>query len=146
MTPPTQQDKPIDLEALRLAAEAATPGPWHSAESYADNGAFSGIDICSDDGTLLLGEDAGPGERDALFMALANPAAILALLSLIDAQQKQIAELTGAELSYELLQNDEWQAGTSGAGALQDIKHYAAQYSQDGPVQIFEVRRTEVKP
>jgi hypothetical protein len=72
----------LDLDKLEALARAATPGPWRASDAYADNGAFSGIDINADDGTVLLSEDSGPGQRDAQFIAAANPAAVLDLIAL----------------------------------------------------------------
>jgi hypothetical protein len=45
------------------------------------------------------------------------------------------------EISYEVVQDYEGIAWASGKNALQQIMHYAAQYVQDGPVEIVEVRR-----
>ena len=44
---------------------------------------------------------------------------------------------------YEVWQDDIMVASASGhrPDAIREILHYAAQYQQDGPVQIFEVRR-----
>lgn len=49
-----------------------------------------------------------------------------------------------AEVSYELVQDDMVVAGTSGEGALAEIRHYAAQYLQDGPVEIYKVTREKI--
>lgn len=45
---------------------------------------------------------------------------------------------------FELWQGDEMVARASGPrdDALREVMHYAAQYAQDGPVQVFEVTRT----
>lgn len=48
------------------------------------------------------------------------------------------------EKEYELIQNDELAAATSGVNALNEIKHYAWQYGQDGPVEVFEVTRRKI--
>lgn len=45
---------------------------------------------------------------------------------------------------YELHQDDMMVAGTSGKNAWREILHYAAQYEQDGPVEIYEVVRRKV--
>lgn len=45
---------------------------------------------------------------------------------------------------YELVQDDEIVAGTSGANAFNEIQNYAAQYGQDGPVEIYEVTRHKI--
>lgn len=52
----------------------------------------------------------------------------------------------GEEADFELWQDDMMVAGTSGlrADAEREIWHYAAVYGQDGPVEVFEVRRVPV--
>lgn len=46
---------------------------------------------------------------------------------------------------YELIQNDELVAGTSGKDAFNEILRYAAQYVQDGPVELYKVVRTKIE-
>jgi len=43
---------------------------------------------------------------------------------------------------FEVWQDDMCVAGTMGSNALNEIKHYAAQYEQDGPIEVYEVTRT----
>ena len=45
------------------------------------------------------------------------------------------------EKEYELIQDDCMVAGTSGPDALNEIKRYAAQYAQDGAIEVYEVTR-----
>ena len=49
---------------------------------------------------------------------------------------------------FEVWQGDEMVASASGPRdeALREAMHYAAQYQQDGPVRVFEVTRTLVRP
>ena len=49
---------------------------------------------------------------------------------------------------FEVWQGDEMVASASGPRdqALREAMHYAAQYEQDGPVRVFEVTRTLVRP
>lgn len=49
---------------------------------------------------------------------------------------------SAADISYELIQDDELVASTSGGGAWEEIQRYAAQYEQDGPVEIIKCVRT----
>jgi hypothetical protein len=51
----------------------------------------------------------------------------------------------GEEISYEIIQNDTTVAATTGDRAFEEIKHYAAQYSQDGPLEMFKVIRQPVQ-
>lgn len=45
---------------------------------------------------------------------------------------------------YELWQGDMLVASASGPNARQEIRHYAAQYAQDGPVDVYEVTRVKL--
>lgn len=45
------------------------------------------------------------------------------------------------DISYEVIQDDQ---PVAGATTLQETLNYAAQYLQDGPVEIVEVRRTVI--
>jgi len=49
---------------------------------------------------------------------------------------------------FEVWQGDMMVASASGPrdDALREAMHYAAQYQQDGPVRVFEVTRTLVRP
>lgn len=49
-----------------------------------------------------------------------------------------------AVASYEIIQDDMQVAATSGKDAYKEILYYAAQYGQDGPLEIFEVRRVRI--
>ena len=81
-TTPTASPELPDLDRLEALARAATPGDWLMHDTYACNGELSGYRIVAEDGYELIGEDAGPGAKDAEFIAAANPAAVLALIAL----------------------------------------------------------------
>lgn len=78
----------INYQALRMAAENATPGEWCSDDYYgviADAGLNANYYIAS---------CSGPDNRaNKRFIAAANPATVLALLDEREAQRKRIAEL-----------------------------------------------------
>jgi len=98
MTTPTAAPLSAEqLDKLEALARDATPGPWHANSAYADNGEFSGIDICATDGSMLLSEDSGPGTKDSQFIAAANPAAILALIAQARAAGQAKPECTGCD-------------------------------------------------
>jgi hypothetical protein len=63
------------------------------------------------------------------------------LIAYIDGRTAGAAD---AESEYELHQDDMMVAGTSGKRAYEEILHYAAQYVQDGPVEIYKVVRTKL--
>lgn len=50
------------------------------------------------------------------------------------------------EVEYELWQDDMCVAGAMGdpVRTLNEIRHYAAQYEQDGPIKLYEVMRREI--
>lgn len=91
LTLPTQQPTQQEMDDLRRAAEALPQSPWS-----ADGDAVYGED---GDGVCVCYHNIGHMPRSvsaqarARFIGQAGPATILTLLSLIDAQNKRIAEL-----------------------------------------------------
>lgn len=49
--------------------------------------------------------------------------------------------MSNEDKEFELIQNDELVASASGFGAWNEIMSYAAQYGQDGPLELYEVTR-----
>ena len=87
----------IDKQALREAAEKATPGEWKRMMRNSDElmTTFHGIAI----GNVFV--ELTTGKRDifdAEFIAASNPATMLALLDELDAKDKRIAELEAREV------------------------------------------------
>ena len=111
----------MDVKALKELAEAATPGPWdydvekNEGDYGAGEDCSSGFDsyaICDEKGQTLfdsLNSDAAcvqdgydgdyfrawdeVAERNAKFIAAANPAAVLELIGNIEALEARIREL-----------------------------------------------------
>lgn len=82
----------MNTEELKRLAEAATPGPWAAAiSSNMVNG------VCATFETIC---ETGKNIDDALYIAAANPAAILALIAEIDSLREDVNGLTG-ELGRE---------------------------------------------
>ncbi|WP_236588803.1 ead/Ea22-like family protein [Serratia ureilytica] len=87
---------------LKAAAMAATPGPW---EWFTSNSMARLSSIPSGkDGDVLSAFRASDGvpcvsvsQYDMAFIAAANPAVVLELLSELEAKDKRIAELEGIE-------------------------------------------------
>lgn len=82
----------IDKQALREAAEKATPGEWKRMMRNSDElmTTFHGIAI----GNVFV--ELTTGKRDifdAEFIAASNPATVLALLDEMEAKDKQIGDL-----------------------------------------------------
>ncbi len=77
-------------QALREAAEKATPGKWRRA-STRFNGitAQSAYPLCGKEDILANAAE----KRDAEYIAAANPATVLALLDELEAAEKRVAEL-----------------------------------------------------
>lgn len=99
------EPRPGKHEALRAAAQAATPGPWTVFDPHCEQETF-GID--GDDGTAVVHYGASVSEgierhSDAQFIAAANPAAVLALLDERDALRAALdAAKTGLEWYWDL--------------------------------------------
>ncbi|HFW2885437.1 TPA: ead/Ea22-like family protein [Salmonella enterica subsp. enterica serovar Potsdam] len=66
----------IDKQALREAAEKATPGNWHRASSRFNGITVTPFSLCGEE--VMLAHTVE--KRDAEFIAAANPATMLALL------------------------------------------------------------------
>ena len=80
---------PIDTEALRLLADAATPGPWHYIPGDHDL-ASAGIDITAEGDSLTWDDHSGEvfTHPDAEFIAAAREAvpALLDRIARLEAQ------------------------------------------------------------
>lgn len=87
-------------QALREAAEIATPGPWYVHDKPCEDGNY-GID--TSDKEFLAEAVVWWGfarqsiwrEEDAKFIAAANPATVLALLDELEAKDRRIEEEIG---------------------------------------------------
>lgn len=83
----------IDIENLKAAAQAATPGPWWSGECVpADGHALAWL------GQSFVDCEGGQRNyvapsRDADFIATANPSAILELIERLEKAEKDAARL-----------------------------------------------------
>ncbi|EGO3702459.1 ead/Ea22-like family protein [Escherichia coli] len=83
----------INYQALRMAAENATPGEWCTDDYY---GVIADAGL---NGNYYIALCAGPDKRaNKRFIAAANPAAVLALLDELEAAKKRIAELEAREI------------------------------------------------
>ncbi|MGU3723676.1 ead/Ea22-like family protein [Klebsiella aerogenes] len=77
-------------QSLKAAAENATPGEWCSDDQYGI-AADSGLN-----GNYYIASCSGPEHRqNKRFIALANPANILALVEALEKAQQRISELEG---------------------------------------------------
>ncbi|HBA6011965.1 TPA: ead/Ea22-like family protein [Escherichia coli] len=78
----------MNYQALRLAAENATPGEW-CADDYHGVIADAGLNA-----NYYIASCSGPDNRaNKRFIAAANPATVLALLDELEAAEKRNAEL-----------------------------------------------------
>lgn len=85
-------------QSLKAAAEKATPGEWRRASTQ-----FNGITATP----FMLGRKevmiAGVSEkRDAEFIAMANPANILALVEALEKAQKRISQMESRTVTVKL--------------------------------------------
>ncbi len=91
----------IDKQALREAAEKATPGRW---EYYPGNTSIEyNVDSMVEDQGSIVYVDSGDftqkqTDLNGAFIAAANPATVLALLDELEAADKRIAELEAREV------------------------------------------------
>ncbi|WP_137588236.1 ead/Ea22-like family protein [Escherichia coli] len=82
----------INYQALRMAAENATPGEWCSD----DYGVIADAGL---NANYYIASCSGPDNRaNKRFIAAANPATVLALLDEREAAKKRIAELEAREI------------------------------------------------
>lgn len=91
----------LNKQALREAAEKATPGEWKRMMRNSDElmTTFHGVAI----GNVFV--ELTTGKRDifdAEFIAAANPATVLALLDELEAAEKRIAELEARTVTVKL--------------------------------------------
>ncbi|WP_285302093.1 ead/Ea22-like family protein [Klebsiella pneumoniae] len=93
-------------QRMKAAAEKATPGPWYVHDKPCEDGNY-GID--TSDKEFLAEAVVWWGfarqsiwrEEDAKYIALANPANILALVEALEKAQQRIAELENNEIQEE---------------------------------------------
>lgn len=88
--------KPLDRNALKQLALAATPGPWEATNNERDGDDDEYWDIDSNHGTIVGDEgiwfppEKGSNAANAQYIAAANPDTLLRLLERIDAQARAI--------------------------------------------------------
>ncbi|CAH3669613.1 ead/Ea22-like family protein [Citrobacter freundii] len=114
----------LNKQALREAAEKATPGEWKRMMRNSDElmTTFHGVAI----GNVFV--ELTTGKRDifdAEFIAAANPATVLALLDELEAAEKRIAELEARTVCLPKLpvlgSNAEWYEGfAAGASGMRN--------------------------
>ena len=111
----------IDKQALREAAEKATPGNWwidshgQSMVSFIDNEVLE-VFTTDNKRVAVRHEDTGNlsrwrNDNDATFIATADPATVLALLASLEAAEKRIAELEAKLDSADKLQDSAFRHG-----------------------------------
>ena len=83
----------VDTERLRELAEKATPGEWHASEILGEPGARV---VTVGDYSLIATDPQGYpvwSERDAAYVAAANPQTILALLDRLAAAEALLRDI-----------------------------------------------------
>lgn len=116
----------IDKQALREAAEKATPG--RIGDRIDGSGSIK-YQCFGNDGSLVLQTDhknmeygfiGGNSEADELFFRLCDPSTVLALLDELEAKDKQIADQCGIIASARRFISE--YAGLGDVGAAEFIK------------------------
>lgn len=106
----------IDLEAIKRAAEAATPGPWEAknwTDVFTRLGAENAAGIAADGNDGWQVADCARGgafsggfvvdlnyretKANAEHIASANPAAVLELIARLETAERRVAELEARE-------------------------------------------------
>ncbi|HBY2141564.1 TPA: ead/Ea22-like family protein [Klebsiella pneumoniae] len=103
-------------QRMKAAAEKATPGPWYVHDKPCEDGNY-GID--TSDKEFLAEAVVWWGfarqsiwrEEDAKYIALANPANILALVEALEKAQQRIAELESRAVTVGNLQESAYRTG-----------------------------------
>ena len=122
----------IDLNAIKAAAEAATPGPWQG-DRYDGTVKYT---LQSEDGSAVIrgdngNSDAGPfgimEERDEKYLMLAHPAAVLELIALTERLQSELTAERAAARPALVLPTG-WRARLAD---LRDNTETFGQYSQE---------------
>lgn len=121
--------QPSDEMVEKVAGEIIEP-PMTVEQRLAAHCEYAEKDWTSGDYFHLLA-------RDALAEIRRLRAALSAALT---------AETEPDEAEFELWQNGDFAAGSSGprADALREIAHYAAVYGRDGPCEVQEVKRIPI--
>ncbi|EPH1716309.1 ead/Ea22-like family protein [Klebsiella quasipneumoniae] len=95
-------------QSLKAAAEKATQGNWRAFQ-YHDG--RCGIGGGHHDEIMVCEHISKERPHDAMFIALANPANILALVEALEKAQQRIAELESRTVTVENLQESAYRAG-----------------------------------
>ena len=97
----------IDFDELKALCERATPGPWmHTPGYYNDSGGqYDQIDSPVE---IISGEWGGPSGDNAAFIAAANPATILALLSANREMREALAAIEATDTEFHETGRDQW--------------------------------------
>ena len=149
------------IQALKAAAECATPGEW-CTDDYHGVIADSGLNS-----NFYIATCSGPEHRqNKRFIAAANPAAILSLLSerdadkaLIAEQAKRIAELEQRHCGGALMEREEHHVGvvnklleriaelearTLTVKLPRDITHVTNKYFEEGRDAVIEAIESQL--
>ncbi|ECP6688990.1 ead/Ea22-like family protein [Salmonella enterica] len=131
----------IDKQALREAAEKATPGNWHRSSSRFNGITATPFSLCGEEVTLAHTVE----KRDAEFIAAANPATMLALL---DENLQLQREKDAIEAVALALRDDMRQAREQLEAARKRIAEQREYYEgviADGSKRIAELERSETQ-
>ncbi|PSH12523.1 hypothetical protein B7R74_20220 [Yersinia pseudotuberculosis] len=104
-----------NIEELKNAAMKATPGPWFGMDEDWSDGENIQITCESREGVIEIAKVEGGGsesgfsdpfkseqQANAIFIALANPSALLDLIARLEAAQKELFDLHNQELQQRL--------------------------------------------
>ncbi|EJX3080139.1 ead/Ea22-like family protein [Salmonella enterica] len=131
----------IDKQALREAAEKATPGNWRRASSRFNGITVTPFSLCDEEVMLAHAVE----KRDAEFIVAANPATMLALLdeNLQLQREKDAIEAVALALRDDMRQAREQLDAAEKRNAEQ--REYYEGVIADGSKRIAELERSETQ-
>ncbi|EBG8578440.1 ead/Ea22-like family protein [Salmonella enterica] len=131
----------IDKQALREAAEKATPGNWRRTSSLFNGITVTPFSLCGEEVTLAHTVE----KRDAEFIAAANPATMLALLdeNIQLQREKDATEAVALALRDDMRQAREQLEAAEKRNAEQ--REYYEGVIADGSKRIAELENSETQ-
>ena len=126
----------LNKQALREAAEKATPGPWYVHDKPCEDGNY-GID--TSDKEFLAEAVVWWGfarqsiwrEEDAKFIAAANPAAVLALLDELEKEKGYASAYEGEKWHYHQLAESEGERANRAEAKLEAAESKCMEIQRD---------------
>lgn len=131
----------IDKQALREAAEKATPGNWRRASSRFNGITVTPFSLCGEEVTLAHTVE----KRDAEFIAAANPATVLALLAELEHYKSREERVTKLVLDNSTSWDALYKKLEAAEKRIAEQREYYEGVIADGSKRIAELERSETQ-